>query len=111
MPLTGENWRGFMLRVTRCPDYDRSLVVLPAGRDHNRFDAVSVGPIGFFPCVGGRDEQAAKRLQDAFDELYRGSWRSEIPIDALHRGDPSPELVDKVWYHGPGFWLERKQPV
>jgi hypothetical protein len=34
--------------------------------------------------------------------------RSEIPIEALHRGDPSPELMDKVWYHGAGFWLERR---
>jgi len=108
MPLTGENWRGFMLRVTRCCDYDANLIVLPTARDRNRFDAVSVGPIGFFPCVGGRDEQAAKRLKDAFYELYRGSSRSEIPIEALHRGDPSPESMDKVWYHGPGFWLERK---
>src|SRR5215813_1269476 len=48
MPLTGENWRGFMLRVTRCPDYDANLIVLPAARDRNRFDVVSVGPIGFF---------------------------------------------------------------
>jgi len=111
MPLTGENCWGFMLSATRCPDYDASLIVLPTVRDPNRFEAVSVGPIGIFPCAGGREAGAAKRLQDAFDELYRGSWRSEIPIEALLRGDPGPEVMDKVWYHGPGFWLERKQPV
>ena len=109
IPLTGENWWGFLLRATRCRDYDASLIVLPTGRDRNRFDAVSIGSIGIFPCSGGRDEQAAKRLQDAFDEQHRGSWRSEIPIEALHRGDPSPEVMDKVWYRGPGFWLERKR--
>src|SRR5262249_50377940 len=55
MPLTSENWWGFMLRVTRHYDCDWSLIVLPAARDHDRFDAVSIGPIGIFPCVGGRD--------------------------------------------------------
>src|SRR5262245_43975156 len=110
MPLTGESWWGFMLRVTRCHDYDASLIVLPAARDRNRFDAVSVGAIGIFPCSGGRDEQAAKRLQYALDEQHRGSWCAAMPIEALHRGDPAPELMDKVWYHGPGFWLERKRP-
>jgi protein-L-isoaspartate(D-aspartate) O-methyltransferase len=109
MPLTGENWRGFMIRVTRRFDCDASLIVLSTARDRDRFDATSVGPIGFFPCVGGRDEQAAKRLQDALAEQRRAY--SEIPIEALHRGDPSSEVMDKVWYHGPGFWLERKRPL
>jgi protein-L-isoaspartate(D-aspartate) O-methyltransferase len=109
MPLTGEDWWGVLLRVTRCRDYDASLIVLPIARDRNRFDAVPVGAIGIFPCVGGRDGQAAKRLQDALDELRRVC--SEIPIEALHRGDPGPEVMDEVWYHGPGFWLERKRPA
>src|SRR5262249_2208722 len=65
LPLTGDNWRGFVLGVTRYHDYDRRFIVLPTARDPDRFDAVSVGPIGIFPCVGGRDERAAKRLQDA----------------------------------------------
>jgi len=70
---------------------------------------VSIGGVGIFPCIGGRDEQAAKRFQEALDQLHRGSNFAEIPIEALHRGEPSPEVIDKVWYHGPGFWLERKE--
>src|SRR6266851_3205665 len=110
MPLTAENWSGFLLRATRCRDYDAALIVLPAARDRNRFDAVSIGSVGIFPCAGGRDEQAAKRLQDALDELHRSSPGVEIPIEALHRGAPSPREMTKVWYYGPGFWLERRPP-
>src|SRR5260370_18275207 len=84
-------------------------IVLPTARDPNRFDAVSISGVGIFPCIGGRDEQAAKRFQDALDGLRRGSNFTEIPIEALHRGDPGAEVMDKVWYHGPGFWLERKE--
>ena len=108
MPLTGENWFGFLLRVTRCPDYDASLIVVPAARERNTFHAEAVGGVGIFPCNGGRDEEAAKRLQDRLAELRGGSWGSEIPIEALHRGEPRMEVMDKVWYYGPDFWLERK---
>jgi hypothetical protein len=31
-----------------------------------------------------------------------------IPIQALHRGEPAAENADRVWYQAPGFWLERK---
>jgi protein-L-isoaspartate(D-aspartate) O-methyltransferase len=110
MPLTGENWFGFLLRVTRCRDHDASLIVLPAARDENRFDAEAVGGVGIFPCSGGRDEKAAKRLQDALAEPRAGSWHSAVPIEALHRGEPGPEAMDKVWYCGPDFWLERRRP-
>jgi protein-L-isoaspartate(D-aspartate) O-methyltransferase len=109
MPLTNENRFGFLLRATRCRDYDAESIVLPAARDRNRFDAVSIGSVGIFPCIGGRDDEAAKRFQNVLDELHRGSNFTEIPIEALHRGDPGPEVMDKVWYHGPGFWLERRE--
>jgi protein-L-isoaspartate(D-aspartate) O-methyltransferase len=109
MPLTNENRWGFLLRATRCRDYDEAGIVLPTARDRNRFDAVSIGGVGIFPCIGGRDEEAAKRFQAALDGLHRGSNFAELPIEALHRGDPGPEVMDKVWYHGPGFWLERKE--
>jgi protein-L-isoaspartate(D-aspartate) O-methyltransferase len=102
--------RGFLLRVTRCRDHDASLIVLPAARDENRFDAEAVGGVGIFPCSGGRDEKAAKRLQDALAEPRAGSWHSAVPIEALHRGEPGPEAMDKVWYCGPDFWLERRRP-
>jgi len=29
----------------------------------------------------------------------------------LHRGGPRAEDMDRVWYFGPGFWLERKAPA
>jgi protein-L-isoaspartate(D-aspartate) O-methyltransferase len=109
MPLTGENGWGFLLRLTRCHEYDANMIVLPSGRDPKRFDAVSIGPVGIVPCRGGRDQQAAKRLQHVLEEHHRGSWHSPIPIGALHRAEPGAEVMDRVWYHGPGFWLERKQ--
>lgn len=30
-----------------------------------------------------------------------------LPIRALHRGAPDEAAMHRVWYHGPGFWLER----
>jgi protein-L-isoaspartate(D-aspartate) O-methyltransferase len=109
MPLTGENGWGFLLRATRRPAYDAESIILPTARDPNRFDAVSISGVGIFPCIGGRDQQAAERFQAALDELGRGANFAEIPIEALHRADPDPEVMKKVWYHGPGFWLERKE--
>ena len=109
MPLTGDSRFGFLLRATRCRDYDAESIVPPEARDRNRFDAISIGSVGIFPCIGGRDDEAAKRFQNVLDELHRGSNFTEIPIEALHRGDPGPEVMDKVWYYGPGFWLERKE--
>jgi hypothetical protein len=29
-------------------------------------------------------------------------------IAGLHRGEPGAADMDRVWYWGPGFWLERK---
>jgi hypothetical protein len=31
-----------------------------------------------------------------------------VPIQALHRGEPPADAMNKVWYSGPGFWLERR---
>lgn len=88
MPLTGANWWGFILRVVRHGE---------------RFDAGSVGGVGIFPCVGGRDEAAGERLQKALE----GVRPREIPIRALHRGEPAADVGERLWYAGPGFWLER----
>jgi protein-L-isoaspartate(D-aspartate) O-methyltransferase len=85
---------------------DAANIDLPDARDDNRFDARSLGGVGIFPCIGGRDEKAAERLRDALNELRR-STSTEIPITALHRGNPDPDATDDVWYRGPGFWLER----
>lgn len=89
MPLTSESWSGFLLRVV--------------GRG-NAFTASSIGGVGIYPCIGGRDEEAGKRLQIALKGLAPG----KIPIRALHVGDPAPDDAEKVWYQAPGFWLERE---
>jgi protein-L-isoaspartate(D-aspartate) O-methyltransferase len=93
MPLTGENRWGFMLRAVR------------HGED---YDAASIGWVGIFPCAGGRDEEAAKRLTRALQIGYLGRGSADaLPIRALHRGEPDTDDADKVWYQAPGFWLER----
>jgi protein-L-isoaspartate(D-aspartate) O-methyltransferase len=90
MPLTADNRWGFMLRAVR---------------REATFDAGSTGRVGFFPCLGGRDEEAGNRLQLA---LQNHPWPAEIPIVALHCGELGAAMVNKAWYHGPGFWLERQ---
>jgi protein-L-isoaspartate(D-aspartate) O-methyltransferase len=91
MPLTSENRWGFLLRAVR---------------RGTRFEAASIGWVGIYPCFGGRDEEAGKRLAQALAGL-RSAAGTQIPVRALHRGDPDPEAGDKVWYRAPDFWLER----
>ena len=91
MPLTNESWSGFLLRVIRRGD---------------GFSASSIGGVGIFPCAGGHDEEAAKRLDTALKGLPPG----KVPIRALHVGEPAPNDTERVWYQAPGFWLER-EPV
>jgi protein-L-isoaspartate(D-aspartate) O-methyltransferase len=92
MPLTTENGWGFLLRAIR---------------RGSEIEAASIGRVGIYPCLGGRDEEAGKRLERALVGL-RGGLAAEIPVRALHRGEPDAEAADKVWYRGPGFWLEQK---
>jgi protein-L-isoaspartate(D-aspartate) O-methyltransferase len=89
MPLTGETRWGMMLRAIRHGD---------------AFDAGSIGPIGIFPCVGGRDPDAGARLEAALKAV---GFPFPPPIEALHRGAPPADAAARVWYEGPGFWLER----
>lgn len=88
-PLTGRYGWGFMLRVER-----RGAA----------FAASSVSGVGIYPCAGGRESSAESRLQTALDVLTANT----PPITALHRGEPAPAERPRVWYAGPGFWLERK---
>jgi protein-L-isoaspartate(D-aspartate) O-methyltransferase len=92
MPLTAKDWWGFMLRAVRRQD---------------AFEAAAIGGVGIFPCMGGRDEEAAGRLERILMGALRGR-AMDIPIQALHRGEPALGDADKVWYQAPGFWLERK---
>jgi protein-L-isoaspartate(D-aspartate) O-methyltransferase len=57
--------------------------------------------------MGGRDDAAAKRLGEALGALQR-SRAAGVPIAALHRGEAGGGQTERVWYYGPGFWLERK---
>ena len=108
MPLTAWHWYGFLLLVTRPAAHDDTA---DAG-NAKRFDARSIGGVGIFPCAGGRDEGAGHRLSEAIDKVLseapRGRTLPEIPIRALHRGDPPADVAERVWFAGPGFWLERK---
>lgn len=98
MPLTGENRLGFMLRVIRRGE---------------AFEADAIGGVGIFHCAGGRNAEAAARLQQALQAQETPSvpWqRRDIPIRALHRGAPTADVATRVWYHAHGFWLERREP-
>jgi len=89
MPLTDNSWCGLLLRAIR---------------RGNGFDAASIGGVAIYPCIGGRNEESGKRLAAALEGLRPG----KAPIRALHLDEPTPAEVDKVWYQGPGFWLERE---
>jgi protein-L-isoaspartate(D-aspartate) O-methyltransferase len=112
LPLTAGRWFGFLLLARRPGAYHGSEIVLPERRDPNSYEARSIGRVGIFPCMGGRDDEAAQRLEQAIEKVLReaprGQWSPAIPICALHRGDPRPAVEGRVWYAGPGFWLERK---
>lgn len=86
MPLTAESQSGFFLKATRTGE---------------TFAAASLGPCGFFPCVGGRDDEAGLRLEAAI-----GTLGAPVPVRTLHLGAP-PDGEARVWYAGPGFWLGR----
>nr|WP_298682224.1 methyltransferase domain-containing protein [uncultured Dongia sp.] len=87
MPLTGHNGWGIFLKVTR----------------HGAtYAAESLGSCGFFPCVGARDDAAARRLQQRMTGLHGRA----APIKSLHCGKPPLNTRD-LWYAGPGFWLSR----
>ncbi|MGJ4940310.1 protein-L-isoaspartate O-methyltransferase family protein [Bradyrhizobium sp. HKCCYLS1011] len=92
MPLTTDSWSGFLLRVIR-----RGTC----------FAASSIGGVSIYPCVDGRDQEGAERLKAALAGIGSG----KVPIRALHLGDPPPADAERVWYHGPGFWLEREAAV
>jgi protein-L-isoaspartate(D-aspartate) O-methyltransferase len=99
MPLTAENRWGFLLRATRGDNARGDAPGAP-------FEATSIGLVGIFPCAGGRDPDAARRLEMLLKKLRRGASAPDIAIERLHRGEPGAE--DRVWYQGPGFWLERR---
>ena len=93
MPLTAENWWGFMLRAQRSGD---------------GFEATAIGWVGIFPCLGGRDDDAGSRLRAALRDQRSAPG---LPFRRLHRGEAGADDSVKVWYHAPGCWLERAPPA
>jgi protein-L-isoaspartate(D-aspartate) O-methyltransferase len=108
LPLTDGNWWGFLLHARRSRADGAAPIVLCKARREGAFAASSIGAVGIFPCAGGRDDAAAERLRAALAALPPPGVFADVPIEALHRGEPGPEDTDWVWYHGPGFWLERR---
>jgi protein-L-isoaspartate(D-aspartate) O-methyltransferase len=106
MPLTAENRWGILLRATRPADEALRHASDTAARRDAPFEATSIGWVGIFPCAGGRDQEAARRLQARLEQCRRAAWPPRVAIEWLHRGEAGPEASARVWYQGPGFWLE-----
>ena len=74
------------------------LLITRSGED--QLDARFVCPAAFIACAGGRDEDTAKILSEAFK---RGNLHS---VRSLRR-DSSPD--DTAWVAGKGWWLSTSQ--
>ena len=85
LPLTGGNGWGFFLLATKT-----------AGG----FAARSLGRCGFFPCVGARRPEEARRLGDALEALDGKT----VPAQALHLGAPPTDAAG-LWFAGDDYWL------
>jgi len=81
-PLAPQGVLGGMLLITR-PDKGSAL------------PAKFVGRAAFIGCVGLQDEEAGRRLTEAFSN----AWES---VRSLHL-DGSPD--DSCWFAGDGWWL------
>jgi protein-L-isoaspartate(D-aspartate) O-methyltransferase len=82
LPLTPSGRLGCMLMVTRVGETSYGARVL--------------SPVGFIPCVGGRDERQSRALAEALETRAVGEIRS------LRRGG-NPD--DTAWCIGDGWWL------
>ncbi len=82
MPLTTEKGRGGALK---------------AKRELRGYAARFIFTTQIFDCVGGRDAELSKRLQDGFK---RGAWRL---VQSLRREPHDPSK--SCWLHGDGFCL------
>jgi hypothetical protein len=68
----------------------------------NTYGVAPQGGVGIFHCAGRRNRRAAARLTAALRRLRGGP----VPVTGLHRGKPAARFKKRVWYAGPGFWLE-----
>lgn len=81
-PLTAAHGSGGMLLVKRTTA--------------QAFDARFLSPAMFIGCAGARDEEAARRLTDAFS---RGDSKD---VKSLRR---NADVDDSCWFAGSGWWL------
>jgi protein-L-isoaspartate(D-aspartate) O-methyltransferase len=86
IPMTGARQWGFMLRLERTG----------AG-----FTARSVGSVGFFHCVGGRDEAEAEALTSAM-----ANDPTCAQFKSLRRDPHEPD--ESCWLHGHGWCLSKQ---
>lgn len=87
IPMTGSERWGFMLRL------DRSGA---------RISARSAGRVGFFPCVGARDDAEAAALSRALAD-FNGQRALKELRRAPHDADES------CWLHGDGWCLSKRE--
>ncbi len=85
VPLTGADWSGAFLLITR-----------PAG-DTRRYPVKFASRTGVIACVGGRDAEAEARLSTALQTSPFTAIRS------LRRAPEEPD--DTCWLAGEGWWL------
>ncbi len=85
VPLTGTDWFGAFLLITR-----------PAG-DARQYPVQFASRTGIFACVGGRDAGAEARLSTALQLSPFTAIRS------LRRAPEEPD--DTCWLAGEGWWL------
>jgi protein-L-isoaspartate(D-aspartate) O-methyltransferase len=85
LPLTNEDGRGMMLRVTR---------------EASGWTAQFVSGLIIFHCVGGRDPELCQRLAAGFAE---GTWRS---VQSVQRD--THDLGSQCWLHVEGLCLSKQ---
>lgn len=84
-PLTPAEGAGGMLMITK--------------REAGAYEAKFLCQALFVPCVGARDEEAARKLAEAF---RNGRWSR---VKTLHRND-RPDA--SCWCSGPNWWLSTR---
>ncbi len=87
IPLTGSERWGFMLRLDR--------------RDAE-IDVRSAGRVGFFPCVGARNDQEAEVLSRALADTV-----GQKAIKSLRRDRHDAD--ESCWLHGDGWCLSKRK--
>jgi protein-L-isoaspartate(D-aspartate) O-methyltransferase len=83
------------------PDEGWGCMLLVSREAEKRYSARSISRVEFIPCIGARDEVAAKVLEMAFKRSNPNVIRS------LHRNS-FPD--DSAWCVGDGWWLSVKDP-